>query len=53
MGADTFGRRFMIEFDLTHTDRTARTKLSWIVRLEEDFPRLVTAMVAKQDFSDE
>jgi hypothetical protein len=48
-GADVYGVRYVLEFELTHDGKTARVQSSWIVRTGEDFPRFVTAKVAKQE----
>ena len=39
------GQRYLIDFDLSHEGKSARLRSVWIVRTEEDHPRLVTCYV--------
>jgi hypothetical protein len=39
---DEHGQRYVIDFLLTWQERQARVRSAWIVRADEDFPRLVT-----------
>lgn len=50
---DAFGQRYVIEFEMTHGVKVATIRSSWIIRRGEDFPRFVTAMVAKQDLDND
>ena len=40
-----YGQRYVIDFVASHQDRSAKLRSVWIVRLGEDFPRLVTCYV--------
>ena len=39
---DEYGQRYVIDFLLVWHDKQARVRSAWIVRPDEDFPRLVT-----------
>jgi hypothetical protein len=39
---DEFGQRYVIDFMLTWQGRQATVRSAWIIRPDEDFPRLVT-----------
>ena len=39
---DGYGQRYVIDFMLTWQGRQATVRSAWIIRLNEDFPRLVT-----------
>lgn len=39
---DEYGQRYVIDFMLTWQDRKATVRSVWIIRPDEDFPRLVT-----------
>lgn len=39
---DEYGQRYVIDFLLTWQDRQATVRSAWIIRLDENFPRLVT-----------
>jgi hypothetical protein len=39
------GQRYLIDFVLVRSSRSAKLRSVWIVRLGEDFPRLVTCYV--------
>lgn len=41
----TYGQRYLLDFDLSHEEKTARLRSVWNVRPGEDFPRLVTCYV--------
>jgi Domain of unknown function (DUF6883) len=43
--ADDYGRRYVIELNVTGPTGTARVRSAWIVRADEDFPRFVSAYV--------
>ena len=42
---DDFGRRFVIDFPLQGPKGTAQIRSSWIIRVNEDFPRLTSCYV--------
>ena len=39
---DEYGQRYVIDFLLTWQNRQAKMRSAWIIRPDEDFPRLVT-----------
>jgi hypothetical protein len=39
---DEYGQRYVIDFLLTWQERRATVRSAWIIRPDEDFPRLVT-----------
>ena len=39
------GQRYLIDFELSHDGKSARLRSVWIVRTQEDHPRLVTCYV--------
>ena len=39
---DEHGQRYVIDFLLTWQNKQARVRSAWIVRMDEDFPRLIT-----------
>lgn len=40
-----YGQKYIIDFPMTHQQKTAIVHSVWIVRVDEDFPRLVTCYV--------
>ena len=42
---NAFGQKYVIDFPLTHEDKTATIHSVWIVRNDENFPRLFTCYV--------
>jgi hypothetical protein len=42
---NAYGQKYIIDFPLSHEDKTATIHSVWIVRLDEDFPRLITCYV--------
>lgn len=42
---DGFGRRFVLDFDMTGSRGAAKIRSSWIIRAGEDFPRLTSCYV--------
>lgn len=42
---DGFGRRFVLDFDMTGPRGTAGIRSGWIIRSGEDFPRLTSCYV--------
>ncbi|MDH3287847.1 MAG: hypothetical protein OEP48_09030 [Betaproteobacteria bacterium] len=43
--ADEYGSRYVVDFELDRGSRKARVRTIWIVRRNEDFPRLATCYV--------
>jgi hypothetical protein len=43
--ADDYGNRYIIDFAMTHGDKTAIVRSTWIIRSGELQPRLVTCFV--------
>lgn len=44
-GRDEYGSRYVLDFDLSGPEGSARVCSSWIVRTTEDFPRLTSCYV--------
>lgn len=40
-----YGQRYLIDFELSHDQRSAQIRSIWIVRKGENFPRLITCYV--------
>ena len=40
-----YGRKYIIDFPMTRNEKTAIIRSVWIVKNQEDFPRLVTCYV--------
>ena len=40
--SDAYGARYLVDFELKREGRTAAIRTAWIVRHNEDFPRLLT-----------
>jgi len=40
-----FGQRWVVDFDLVSEGRTVKIRSTWIVRVEEDMPRLTSCYV--------
>jgi hypothetical protein len=40
-----YGNLYNMDFDLTYLERTATIRTAWIIKNEEDFPRLTTCFV--------
>lgn len=40
-----YGQKYVIDFPMTHNDKTATIHSVWIVKNDENFPRLVTCYV--------
>ena len=40
-----YGKKYIIDFPMTHQDKTAIIHSVWIVRNNENFPRLVTCYI--------
>ena len=45
-GADGFGRRFVVDFQMDGPDGPVTVRSAWIIRSDEEFPRLVSCYVA-------
>jgi len=43
--SDVYGMRYLVDFELRREDKQARIRTAWIVRRNEDFPRLLTCYV--------
>ena len=43
--ANPFGQRYLVDFDLVREGRTIKIRSTWIVRAEEDLPRLTSCYV--------
>jgi len=43
--SNLYGQKYIIDFPITHENKTAIIHSVWIVRYNEDFPRLVTCYV--------
>jgi hypothetical protein len=43
--SNQYGQKYVIDFPLTHHNKTAIIHSVWIVRKDENFPRLVTCYV--------
>lgn len=44
-GPHEFGRRFVIDFEMTGVSGRAIVRSAWIIRMDEDFPRLTTCHI--------
>ncbi len=42
---NAYGQKYIIDFSLSRDDKTATIHSVWIVRLDENFPRLITCYV--------
>ncbi|MGI8857477.1 MAG: DUF6883 domain-containing protein [Thermomicrobiales bacterium] len=42
---DEFGQRYVVDFGMATTFRRANVRSTWIIRVGEDFPRLVSCFV--------
>ncbi len=40
-----YGEKYIIDFEMTHSGKNAKIRSAWIIRKNEDFPRLVTCYV--------
>ena len=43
--ASPYGQRYIIDFDLVRGERTVKVRSTWIVRREEELPRLTSCYV--------
>ena len=46
---DKYGKRYVIDFTMKRSTRTARVRSSWIIRNGEDFPRLTSCYILKRE----
>lgn len=42
---DAYGQRYVLRFTLSRAGQTANILSAWIVRIDEDFPRLTTCYI--------
>ena len=40
-----YGQKYLIESEMNHSGKSANIRSAWIVRDDEDFPRLITCYV--------
>ncbi len=45
VASTSYGERYVIDFTLTTDSGTARVRAAWIIRTDEDFPRLTSCYV--------
>jgi hypothetical protein len=45
LNRNPYGQKYQIDFEMTRGDQQATIKSVWIVRDDEDFPRLVTCYI--------
>ncbi len=43
--ANAYGQKYIIDFPMTRNNKTAIIRSGWIIRNNEDFPRLVTCYI--------
>jgi hypothetical protein len=43
--ANPHGQRYVVDFDFVHRKRMIKIRSTWIVRIEEDWPRLTSCYV--------
>ena len=46
---DFYGQRYSVDCKIDFCGKTARIRTGWIVRRDEDFPRLTTVFVLKEE----
>ncbi|MCP4109656.1 MAG: hypothetical protein GY749_29735 [Desulfobacteraceae bacterium] len=42
---NAYGQKYIIDFEMSYSGKTAKVRSAWIVRNNEDFPRLITCYV--------
>lgn len=47
--ADEYGKRYMLDFEMSTETGSARVRSGWIVRSGEDFPRFTSCWVLQED----
>ena len=45
--SDEYGRRYIVDFLTTCNQNTANVRTTWIIRPDEDFPRLVSCYILR------
>ena len=45
--SDQYGQRYIVDFPITRNQNTANVRTTWIVRPDEDFPRLVSCYILR------
>jgi len=40
-----YGQKYVIDFEINHSDKMAKIRSAWMVRNNENFPRLITCYV--------
>ncbi len=43
--SNQYGQKYVIDFSMTRSDKQAVVRSAWIVRYDENFPRLVTCYI--------
>jgi hypothetical protein len=43
--SNQYGTKYTLEFEMTHQNKTATIKSAWMVRHNENFPRLITCYI--------
>ena len=44
---NAYGQKYVIDFEMNYSGRTAEIRTVWIVRDDENFPRFVTCYVLR------
>jgi hypothetical protein len=44
---DEYGQRYIVDFPITRNQNTVKVRTSWIIRPDEDFPRLVSCYILR------
>jgi len=44
---DEYGQRYVVDFSVTRNQNTATVRTIWIIRIAEDFPRLVSCYIVR------
>jgi Domain of unknown function (DUF6883) len=42
---DEYGQRYVMDFEMENTDKKAPVRTSWMIRVNEDFPRLTSCYI--------
>ena len=45
---DQYGQRYTVDFEITRNQNTAPVRTTWIIRLDEDFPRLTSCFIVRK-----
>ena len=43
---NAYGQKYVVDFEMSHSGRTAKVRSIWIVRNDENFPRFVTCYIS-------